>query len=125
MRYMMLYKPGYESDAPPTEAEMAQMGHFIGELAASGVLLATDGLAPSAMGSRVRLENGEFSVTDGPFAETKELIAGFAIVQVESREQALDLARRFLNVVGGGESEIRLMHDVAAYPPDVSVAQSA
>jgi hypothetical protein len=125
MRYMMLYKPGFESDAPPTEEEFAAMGQFIGELAASGVLLATDGLASSAMGSRVRLDNGEFSVIDGPFTETKELIAGFAIVQVESREQALDLARRFLTVVGGGESEIRLMSDYAAYPPDVSVAQSA
>jgi len=61
-------------------------------------------------------------VTDGPFAEAKELIAGFAIVRAESMAEAIELAKRFLKVVGEGESEIRLMYDVPAFPPDASQA---
>lgn len=115
MRFMMLYKPGFESDTPPTEQEMADMGRFIGELASEGVLLATDGLQPSSRGARVSISNGQFTVTDGPFTETKELIAGFAIVQATSKDHAVEIAKRFLAVVQAGESEIRLMHDVAAF----------
>jgi hypothetical protein len=95
---------------------MAKMGAFIGELAQSGVLLATDGLQPSSKGARVRLSRGKLTVTDGPFTETKELIAGFAIVQVKSKAEAIELAERFLKLAGDGESEIRLMHDMPAFP---------
>jgi hypothetical protein len=112
---MMLYKPGYESDAPPTQQEMEEMGRFIGEMAQAGVLIATDGLQPSSKGVRVRISDGKFTVTDGPFTETKELIAGYAIVQARSKQEAIELAKRFLEVVGEGESEIRLMHDVPAF----------
>lgn len=115
MRFMMLYKPGRESDTPPTEQEMNDMGNFIEDTARSGVLLETDGLRPSSEGTRVRISEGNFTVTDGPFAETKELIAGFAIVEVRSKEDAIALAKRFLEVVREGESEIRLMHDTAAF----------
>jgi hypothetical protein len=115
MRFMMLYKPGRESDAPPTQKEMAEMGQFIEEMAREGVLLSTDGLQPSSKGSRVRITDGKFTVIDGPFAETKELIAGYAIVQAKSKQEAIELAKRFLKVVGEGESEIRLMHDVPAF----------
>jgi hypothetical protein len=115
MRFMMLYKPGYESDAPPTQQEMEEMGRFIGEMAQAGVLIATDGLQPSSKGVRVRISDGKFTVTDGPFTETKELIAGYAIVQARSKQEAIELAKRFLEVVGEGESEIRLMHDVPAF----------
>jgi hypothetical protein len=115
MRFMMLYKPGTESDAPPTQQEMEDMGHLIQEMAHSGVLIATDGLLSSSKGARVRISDGKLTVTDGPFAETKELIAGYAIVQVNSKDEAIELAKRFLNVVGHGESEIRLMHDAAAF----------
>ena len=116
MRFMMLYKPGRETDAPPTEKEMRDMGEFIGEMAKSGVLLATDGLQSSAKGSRVRItSDGKFTVTDGPFTETKELIAGFAIVQTKTKAEAIELAKRFLKVVGEGESEIRAMHDSPAF----------
>jgi hypothetical protein len=115
MRFMTLYKPGKESDAPPTQKEMADMGQLIEEMAKAGVLIATDGLQPSSKGARVRLSGGKFTVTDGPFTETKELIAGYAIIQVKSKEEAIELTKRFLKVVGEGESEIRLMHDEPAF----------
>jgi hypothetical protein len=91
------------------------MGKFIEEMARSGVLIATDGLQPSSKGARVRISDGKFTVTDGPFTETKELIAGYAIVQARSKQEAIELAKRFLKVVGQGESEIRLMHDEPAF----------
>ncbi len=115
MRFMTLYKPGKESNAPPTQQEMADMGQFIEELAKAGVLIATDGLQPSSKGARVRLSGGKFTVTDGPFTETKELVAGYAIIQAKSKEEAIELTKRFLKVVGEGESEIRLMHDQPAF----------
>ncbi len=119
MRFMMIYKPedmtAAESGVPPTEQEMAAMGAFIAEMAQSGVLLLTDGLQPSSKGARVRLSGGKVTVTDGPFTEAKELIAGFAIVEVASKAEAIELARRFLAVAGPGESEIRLMYDTPAY----------
>ena len=120
MRFMMLYKPGRETDAPPTEREIAAMGQLIGEMAQAGVLIATDGLQPSSKGVRVQITDGTFTVTDGPFAETKELISGYAIVQAKSKEHAVELAKRFLQVVGEGESEIRLMYDEAAFPPEAA-----
>jgi hypothetical protein len=121
MRFMMIYKPtdikSVEDGRPPTEEEMAKMGQFIGELAQSGVLLAADGLQASSTGARVKLTEGKVAVTDGPFTETKELIGGFAIVQLPSKAAAIELAKRFLSVAGDGESEIRQMHDVPAFPP--------
>jgi hypothetical protein len=115
MRFMMLYKPGRESDAPATQTEMADMGQLIEELAKAGVLIATDGLQPSSKGARVRRSDGKFVVTDGPFTETKELVAGYAIVEAKSKQEAIELAKRFLTVVGEGESEIRLMHHTPAF----------
>ncbi|MEO8430809.1 MAG: YciI family protein [Acidobacteriota bacterium] len=115
MRFMMLYKPGHETDAPPTEQEMAAMGQLIEDMAKTGVLVTADGLQPSSRGVRVRISGDHFTVTDGPFAETKELVAGYAIVQVKSKAEAVELARRFLRVAGTGESEIREMHDAAAF----------
>jgi hypothetical protein len=120
MRFMMLYKPGKESTAPPTPQEMAAMGQLIDEMTKAGVLLATDGLQHSSKGARVRKTGNTVTVTDGPFTETKELIAGFAIVQASSKHEAIEMAKRFLNVVGEGESEIRLMHDASAFPTQTS-----
>jgi hypothetical protein len=119
MRFMMIYKPAdttdMEAGVPPTQDEIAKMGKFIEEMAKSGVLLATDGLQPSSKGARVRLSGGKLTVTDGPFTETKELIAGFAIVQVKSKAEVIELAGRFLKLAGDGESEIRLMHASPAF----------
>jgi hypothetical protein len=124
MRFMMLYQPGRESDAPPTQEEIAKMGQLIGDMAKAGVLIATDGLQLSSKGARVSINGGKFTVTDGPFTETKELVAGYAIVQVKSKQEAIELAKRFLSVVGEGVSEIRLMHDAPAFDAG-SAAQGA
>jgi hypothetical protein len=110
MQYMMLYQPGKETDVPPSLREMADMGQLIDEMTKAGVLIATGGLQPSSKGVRVAKSGDKITVTDGPFAETKELIAGFAIVEVKSKDEAIGLAQRFLEVVGGGVSEVRPMH---------------
>jgi hypothetical protein len=120
MRFMTLYKPGKESDAPPTQEEMANMGRLIEEMARAGVLIATDGLQPSSKGVRVTISDGKFTVVDGPFAETKELIAGYAIIEAKSKEHAIELTKRFLEVVGEGQSEIRLMHGEPAFEAETS-----
>ena len=116
MRFMTLYKPGRESNAPPSPEVVAAMGRFIAQLTKEGVLVATDGLQSSAKGARVRISNGgTFTVTDGPFTEAKELIAGYAIIDVKSKAEAIELTKRFLAVMGEGQSEIRRMHDTPAF----------
>jgi hypothetical protein len=113
MRYLCIYKPGTpETDTMPSREEMAAMGQLIGDMAKAGVLLATEGCAPSSKGVRLRIDSGKFTVTDGPFPETKELIAGFCLLQVKSKEEAIEWGKRFLAVVGEGESEIRLLHEM-------------
>src|SRR5262245_22015002 len=119
MRFMMIYKPAdtkdMEAGVPPTREQMAEMGKFIEEMAKAGVLILTDGLLPSSKGARVRQAGGKVTVTDGPFTESKELIAGFAIVQLKSKAEAIEMAKRFLKLAGDGESEIRQMHDAPAF----------
>ena len=114
MRFMTIYKPGFEPDGPPSEQEMAGMSALIAEMMQKGVLVTTDGLQHSRKGTRVSVNNGTFSITDGPFTETKELVAGFAIIEVPSKAEAIEWTKRFLSVVGHGESEIRLMSDAPA-----------
>jgi len=115
MRYMTLYRSGKEN-VPPTEKEMAAMGELIAEMSKAGVLVTTDGLQASSKGARVRIvDNGKITVTDGPFTETKELISGYAIIDVKSKAEAIEWTKRFLKVVGEGESEVRLMHDAAGF----------
>jgi hypothetical protein len=125
MRYMTLYKPGRESDTAPTQQVMADMGKLIAEMNAAGVLIATDGLQPSSKGARVRISEGKLTVVDGPFTETKELIAGYAIIEAESKEHAIELAKRFLAVMGEGESEIRLMHGEPGHESQESCVAAA
>lgn len=125
MRFMLLYKPGFESDAPPTPENMAKVGKLIEDMAKSGVLLATDGLMSSKKGARVAITNGKLTVTDGPFTEAKELIGGFAIVNVKSKEEAVEQAKNFLTVMGVGESEVRQMHDAPAFDATQSPAAQA
>lgn len=122
MRFMMIYKPAniqqMEDGIPPAPEHMAAMGKLIAELVQSGTLLQTDGLQASSKGARVKLSDGKFAVTDGPFVETKELIGGYAIFQLQSKAEAIELTKRFLQTAGGGEVEIRQMHDQAAFPPE-------
>ncbi|WFB10659.1 YciI family protein [Streptomyces sp. LX-29] len=102
MRYLMMSKA---SETVPDENLYVEMGRFIEELTAAGVLLATGGLAPE--GVRLTSSGGEITVTDGPFAEAKEAVAGFALVEVRSKEEAIELGRRFRRIVGDGESVIQ------------------
>ena len=115
MRFLCVYRPGTpERDEPPTQEEMEKMGAFIDEMAKAGVLLATEGCLPSSKGMRVRVDKGKYTVTDGPFPETKELISGFCLMQVKSRAEAVEWTKRFLAILGEGETEIRLLHDTPA-----------
>ena len=115
MRFLCVYRPGKpESDALPTQEEMAKMGKLIDEMTRAGVLLTTEGCLSSSRGARVRVDGGKYTVTDGPFPETKELIAGFCLLQVKSMAEAVEWTKRFLSVVGEGESEIRQLCDVPA-----------
>ncbi|SEG73599.1 Uncharacterized conserved protein [Thermomonospora echinospora] len=103
MRYLMTNKAA-ETAPAPDERLHAEMGKFIEELTAAGVLLATGGLEPG--GIRVASHGDEITVTDGPYAEAKEAVAGFALIEVRSQEEMLELARRFRKIVGDGECEI-------------------
>jgi len=114
MRYLCLYRPGNEEDRPPSQEEMAAMGALIEQMTKAGVLLATEGCLPSSKGFRMRFDNGKFNVTDGPFPETKELVAGFALIQVKSKAEAVEWTKRFLTTAGKGESEVRLLHEMPA-----------
>ena len=115
MRFLCLYKPAKEEGAPPRPEDIAVMGKLIEEMTKAGVLLATEGCQPSAKGARIRLNGGKFTVTDGPFTETKELVAGFALIQVKSKEEAVEWTKRFLEVAGDGESEIRQVYDASDF----------
>lgn len=115
---MALWRPTVEPVGVPTPEEMAAMGVLIDDLFKQGVLIATDGLQSSAKGTIVRSSGGKITVTDGPFAETKELVAGYAIFEVKSKEQMIELTKRFLKTVAfDGVSEIRPMFD-APTPDD-------
>lgn len=108
MRFAVLVKANKQSESGvlPTTEQLAEMGAFNEQLAKDGVLLAADGLHPSSKGARLRFDGGRTTVTDGPFAETKELVAGFWIVQGKSKEEVVE---RFTHAPfdGGAEIEIR------------------
>jgi hypothetical protein len=111
----MLYRPAdvasVEAGLPPTPEMMARMGDLIQRKIEEGKLLATEGCGPTRNGAKVRLSNGKLNVTDGPFAEAKELIAGFALYRAASKQEAIAEAREFLDIAGDGEVEIRPVHD--------------
>ena len=112
MKFFMMYNPDPEKAVPPSPELMAAMGKLIEEETKAGVLVATGGLLPvSQNGARVKCSGGELTVLDGPFPETKEQIAGWAIVQVKSREEAIEASRRFFKIAGDGEGEIRQIMD--------------
>ena len=120
MKFLCIYKPSKpEGSAPPSQEEIAKMVAFIEELYKSGELLATEGCMPSALGARVRLSDGQVTVTDGPFTESKELVGGFALIQTKTKADAIELTKRFLKIAGDGESEIR---QVCEAPVQVTAA---
>ena len=120
MRFIMLVKADkdFERGAPPPPALMAAIGKLGQEMAKAGTLVQTGGLAPTAMGAILNLDGGTIRVTDGPFAESKEVIGGYAIMEAGSKAEAIELARRFLQVhadVMGksyqGQIEVRQLFD--------------
>jgi len=110
MRFMVMVRATKNSEAGvmPDEKLLADMGKFNEELVKAGVMLAGEGLHPSSNGARVRFTGAKRTVLDGPFAETKELIAGFWLWQVKSREEAIEWVRRCPNPFPDGDSEIEI-----------------
>jgi len=128
MRYMIIVKATRESEAEttpaPDEALLAAMAAFHEELARAGALLDASGLKPSSAGWRVRYEADKRTVIDGPFAETKELIAGYTLIQARTREEALEWSRRFPNPNGAGvpaEIEVRPLYDLEDFAPSPAI----
>ena len=114
MRFMVMVKASKESEAgaPPSEELLAAMGRYNEELVKAGVLLAGEGLQPSSRGARVRFSGAQREVIDGPFAETRELVAGFWILQVQSLEEAIEWVKRCPNPMpGDAEIEIRQLFE--------------
>jgi hypothetical protein len=125
MRYMIIVKATIESEAETTPISvdaglLTEMAHYHEQLAKAGALLDGSGLKPSSQGWRIRYEGDTRNVIDGPFAETKELIAGYTLIQVKSREEAMEWARRFPNPAGHGkpaEIEVRPLYELDGFAP--------
>jgi hypothetical protein len=113
MKFLSKYKT-VERGGPPSEDEICKMGKLIEEGMRAGTLLAAEGCLPSATGARVRVSNGKFTVTDGPFSEAKEVVGGLAILQANSKEHAIELVKNFLTVAGDGECELRQLFEAPA-----------
>jgi hypothetical protein len=124
MRFLSLYKTK-ETGLPPTQEEMATMGKLIEEGMKAGWLLAVEGCMTSATGARVRKSDGKTVVTDGPFAETKELIGGLAILQANSKEHAIELTKFFLGHAADGECELRQLHEANCAEQNAQAQTSA
>ena len=110
MRFMVIVKASKDSEAGvlPNETLLAEMGKYNEDLAKAGVMLAGEGLQPSSKGARVKFSGSKRTVIDGPFSETKELIAGFWLIQVKSKEEAIEWVKRAPNPMPGTESEIEI-----------------
>lgn len=127
MRFMMLVIPkNYETAAPdamPSAEAVAAMMKYNEQLAKAGVLLSLDGLQPPSAGVRVSFTGGKPKVTDGPFAEAKECVGGYWMIQVKSKEEAVEWAKR-APMSDDETIEIRQVHEMADFPPDVQAAAS-
>ena len=106
MKFVAIWKPAEISDAPPTQENMAAMGALINEMMQAGVLLDTGGVMNGGASMRVRRDGERITVTDGPFTEAKEVIGGYAVFKVASKDEAVEWTRRFLAVAGNGTSEL-------------------
>jgi hypothetical protein len=121
MRFMIIVKATKESEAGvmPSEQLLADMGKYNEELAKAGVMLAGEGLQPSSKGARVKFSGKKRTVVDGPFAETKELIAGFWLLEVRSKEEAIEWVKRAPNPhEGESEIEIRQVFEAEDFGPE-------
>lgn len=115
MKFLLTYQG--DTSKPASPETMAAIGKLTEEMIRSGVVLMTGGLVRPNNGLQVKMSAGKFSVTDGPFPETKELIDGFALVRAASKEEAVELCRRFMSVAGDGSGEILQVFDAADLPP--------
>jgi hypothetical protein len=114
MRYLSIFK-SVETGVPPTQEEMAAMGQLIEKYTRAGHLISTEGCLPSKLGMRVRRDGEKTKITDGPFTEAKEVVGGFAIFNVDSKEQMVELCKEFLDLVGDGECEVRQLYEAPAF----------
>src|SRR5438309_7657176 len=124
MRYMIMVKGSRDSEAGvmPEEKLIAAMSTYHEELMKSGVLLDASGLQPRSKGWRIKYTGGKRTVIDGPFTEAKELVAGYTLIQVKSREEALEWARRFPNpALQDGEIEVRQLYELDDFGPSEAV----
>lgn len=129
MRYMIIVKASAETEAETTPvtadpALLAEMADYHEQLMKAGVLLDGAGLKPSSQGWRIRYDGDARSVIDGPFAETKELVAGYTLIQVQSRAEAMEWARRFPNPAGRGkpaEIEVRPLYELDDFAPSPEI----
>jgi hypothetical protein len=112
-----------EAGVPPSKELIERMGRFVEEITKAGVMLGTNGLHPSAKGKRVRLADGKITVIDGPFTESKELVASYALFQVKSMDEAILWTTRFLQVLGQGECELRPIFEPEDFSTDVFAPQ--
>jgi hypothetical protein len=124
MRFLMMHR--LDENAPgaftPSPELVAEMGKLMEEMTKAGVLLAAEGVLPSSTGARVRHSGGKRTVTDGPFTEAKEVIAGFALIQARSKDEAIAWASRFADVVGDVEVEVRQVAEMPDAGPGAGPA---
>ena len=127
MRFMIMHRSNEENEAgvPPSKELVEQMGQLMEETAKSGVLLAAEGVHASSRGARLTFSGGQRTVTDGPFAEAKELIAGFVIVDVPSKAEAIEWASRFAAIIGDVMIEIRQVVELEDLPAENVSAEAA
>jgi hypothetical protein len=116
MKFLMTYEQS-PNQPPPTPEKMAAIGAHAQKMLASGKLVMTGGLVRPSAGIKIRCEGGKVSVTDGPYAETKELIDGFALVEVSGKEEAIRVASDFMQIAGDGKGEILQVFDPPGAPP--------
>jgi hypothetical protein len=126
MRFMLLVKADQNTEAGvlPSKELVAAMGQFNEEMVRAGVLLAGEGLHPSSKGARLKFSGGERTVIDGPFPETKELIAGFWIIQVQSKAEAIEWASR-VPFADDEVIEVRQVFETSDFPPEVLPPEAA
>jgi hypothetical protein len=130
MRFMLILKASKETEAgiPPSEQLLRDMGKYNEEMHKAGIFLAGEGIQPSSKGARVKFSGTKRTVVDGPFAETKELIAGFWLIQVKSIEEAIEWVKRCPNPTDGeAEIEVRPVFEVEDFPeatPDIIEAEN-
>jgi hypothetical protein len=124
MRFMMFMLPNIEPDADwtPSAEAVAEMGTFNESLERAGVLLDLSGLHPQSEGTRVTFSGGKPTVTDGPFTEAKEMIGGYWLIQVKSKDEAVEWAKRCPTVGGDFGIEIRQVFELEEFPADVQAA---